>query len=64
MDAQKRTISQHYRLKDICRILGISKSKIYEDIGKRLFPAPIKLGRTSVWSEDQLSEFMAKMANQ
>lgn len=61
MSAQKRTLCQHYRMKDICQMLNLSKSKIYLDISKNLFPAPIKLGRTSVWSEDQLTEYLSKM---
>jgi len=61
MDARAKVISQHYRLRDVCQVFGISKSKIYNDIKSHLFPAPIKLGRTSVWSADQLSEYISRM---
>lgn len=62
MDTQKRTLCQHYRMRDICKRLNLSRSKIYLDISKGLFPPPIKLGRTSVWSEDQLTEYLSQMA--
>jgi len=58
----ERIICQHYRIRDICKMLNISRSKIYGDISKKVFPPPIKLGRTSVWSEDQIAEYISRMA--
>jgi len=46
---------QFFRLPAVCAMFGISKTKIYDDIRRRKFPPPIKLGRTSVWSVQALS---------
>jgi prophage regulatory protein len=37
---------------------GLSRSTIYEKIGERTFPAPVKIGRASRWSTLELQHWM------
>ncbi|WP_243363058.1 helix-turn-helix transcriptional regulator [Fundidesulfovibrio terrae] len=47
------------RAKEVCSLLGISKSTLYKFIGEGKFPAPKKLGtRTSVWLSSQVYAVM------
>ena len=51
------------RLPTILSVYPISKSKLYEDIKKGLFPAPIKKSkRISLWNVETLREFFASLA--
>ncbi len=42
------------RLSDVRGRYSLSKSTIYDLISKGDFPAPIHIGRSSLWSIDQL----------
>lgn len=46
------------RLPEVCRQVGISKSTIYELINEESFPQPIKLGRYSRWSQDEVQAWV------
>ncbi len=41
-------IPEIYRLPEVIAICGISRSTIYETIGRGEFPAPVKLGARAV----------------
>lgn len=42
------------KLPEVCRQVGLGKSAIYEMIATAAFPAPIKLGRYSRWSQIEI----------
>lgn len=42
------------KLPEVCRQAGFSKSTIYELIAAGAFPAPLKLGRYSRWSQHEV----------
>lgn len=46
------------KLPEVCRQAGLGKSAIYELIGAGAFPAPIKLGRFSRWSQQEVQEWV------
>jgi len=53
------------RAKEVCLLLGISKSTLYKFIGEGKFLAPTKLGtRTSVWRNSQVQAFIGGKAAQ
>lgn len=53
--------TSYLRLPQVQKIFPMSRSKIYGDIAKGKFPAPLKLGaRTSVWSAQALRDYAEK----
>jgi len=46
------------RLADVVARVGLQKSIIYRMISCHEFPQPIKLGRTSVWSSEEITAWM------
>jgi len=42
------------KLPEVCRQVGLGKSAVYEMIAAEAFPAPIKLGRYSRWSQSEI----------
>lgn len=47
MESKDRLI----RLPEVLGSVGLKKTVVYDMVKQREFPAPIKIGRTSVWSE-------------
>lgn len=45
------------RLPEVMAQTGLRKTKIYAMINEDRFPAPVKIGRTSVWPECQVREW-------
>jgi prophage regulatory protein len=39
-------------------VTGLSRSTIYECIGRGVFPAPVKIGRASRWSLAEINAWM------
>jgi prophage regulatory protein len=61
---QHKTLPEiaYYRLPAVLAIFQISKSKVYDDIKKGVFPAPVKLGpRTSAWSAQSIRAYAEKI---
>lgn len=52
------------RLPELTSILGIGKTKLYAMIGSGQFPAPIKMGKVSVWSSIEVEAWMKRLAIQ
>lgn len=52
----------YLKLKQITDKLNISKSKIYLNITKGLFPRPVKMGRSSFWLENEVDHLMRFLA--
>lgn len=46
-------------LGELRRRVPRSRSTIYAEIGKRIFPKPIKVGRSSYWREDEIDRLVA-----
>ena len=46
------------RLPEVSRQVGLGKSAIYELIAANAFPAPIKLGRYSRWSQNEVQSWV------
>ena len=46
-------------MKDVLRLTGLSRSKIYLLIKEREFPAPVKVGRSSRWVAAEVRQHMA-----
>ncbi|MEB2328067.1 MAG: AlpA family transcriptional regulator [Pseudomonas sp.] len=42
------------KMPEVCRQVGLGKSAIYELIAAAAFPAPVKLGRYSRWSQNEV----------
>jgi prophage regulatory protein len=46
------------RLTEVLKRTGLSRTTLYELIKQGNFPRQIKLGRTSLWSESEVSSFI------
>lgn len=46
------------KLPEVSRQIGLGKSAIYEMIASATFPAPIKLGRYSRWSQHEVQQWV------
>lgn len=49
---------RYLRLKLLQDKYSISRSKIYSDVKKGLFPPPFKLGYSSIWSVDEIETLL------
>lgn len=47
------------RLAEVLHKVGLCKTTVYMLIAARKFPAPIKIGRTSVWPEIEIDEWIS-----
>ena len=55
-------IKQMYRLPEVMKMTGLSRSSIYLRISTNEFPKPVKLGRRAVgWPEDTIIAWQAKV---
>ena len=53
-------IPEIYRLPEVITICGLSRSTIYEMIGRGEFPAPVKLGARAVgWRRSDIEAWLA-----
>lgn len=48
------------RLQAVLKRVGIGRSKLYEMIKDKTFPAPVKIGRASVWPASRVTAWMHK----
>ena len=52
------------RLKDVCALLGISRSTIYYRVSDGSFPGPVKIGKRSVrWRAEDLDAWRRGLSN-
>lgn len=51
-------------LPEITSTLGVGKTKLYAMIATKQFPAPIKMGKVSVWSSIEVEVWMKRLAIQ
>ena len=55
-------IKQMYRLPEVMKMTGLSRSSIYLRISTNEFPKPVKLGRRAVgWPEDTIIAWQSRM---
>ena len=55
-------IKSIYRLPDVMKVAGLSRSSIYLAVSKEEFPKPIKIGRRAVgWHQNVIEEWIQKL---
>ena len=52
------------RLRDVMRLIPLSRPTIYRRIKDGKFPAPKKDGRCSLWDEEQVTRYAASLSQQ
>jgi prophage regulatory protein len=52
------------RIPQILEVMPISKSKFWLMVQKGEFPKPIKIGRSSFWTIEQVQAFIRERTNQ
>lgn len=50
-----------YRVADILEITGFCRATLYKLISRGDFPAPLKIGRTSVWKAETINEWLKSL---
>lgn len=45
-------------LAEVLAQVGLKKSKVYEMVGAKTFPAPIKIGSAARWSQQEVSAWI------
>ncbi len=51
------------RLPDVIKRVGLGKTAIYDHIKNGDFPKPAKFGRASVWSEQEINDWIESRFN-
>ena len=51
------------RLRDVIEITTLRKTKIYDYIKKGIFPKQTKIGGSSVWSYNEVQDWIAQQLN-
>lgn len=54
----KNAVDVLVKLDVVIRLTGVKKSKIYKDIADGKHPKPIKRGRSSLWSLNEITQFV------
>lgn len=49
-------------LREVRRRLPRSRSTVYAEIAKGIFPRPLKVGRGSFWRDDEIDDLIAAYA--
>lgn len=52
------------RIPQILKVMPVSKSKFWLMVQKGEFPKPIKIGRSSFWTIEQVQSFIKERADQ
>ena len=52
------------RIPQILKVMPVSKSKFWLMVQKSEFPKPIKIGRSSFWTIEQVQSFIKERADQ
>lgn len=53
------SLQTFHRKPTVLASLGWARSTLYKKIGEQLFPPPVKLGKTSVWPDREVSTIQA-----
>lgn len=60
----EQTIDRLIDLEEVMRQVGMKKSKLYAEIKAGRFPAPVKLGSSSRWSERKVQAWVSLQTEQ
>lgn len=60
----EQTIDRLIDLEEVMRQVGMKKSKLYAEIKAGRFPAPVKLGASSRWSERKVQAWVSLQTEQ
>jgi len=63
-EEMERDYAQQFKLIDlkfICEITGFSKAYIYKLMSNKLFPKPLKIGRSSRWRLSEFQEWLDRL---
>jgi prophage regulatory protein len=61
MEAGNRPVRKLLRLAEVVERTGRSRTRIYDDIGKGLFPAPVPIGpRAARWVEGEVDAWIGQ----
>jgi prophage regulatory protein len=52
------------RIPEILKVIPVSKSKFWLMVQKGEFPKPIKIGRSSFWTVEQVQTFIVERSRQ
>ncbi|CCO24004.1 helix-turn-helix transcriptional regulator [Maridesulfovibrio hydrothermalis] len=48
---------------EVCQMFGISRTTVYRDIQAGVLPQPMKIGRRSRWSQNELEKIQEQIKN-
>jgi predicted DNA-binding transcriptional regulator AlpA len=51
-----------WKATQVCRVIGIGRTGLYERVSAGTFPAPLKTGRLVRWRSDEVAEWMNTQA--
>jgi len=51
-----------YNIKELQRVVGIGRNKIYELIRQGKFPKPIKIGTKSLWKKSDVEKWVKSLS--
>ena len=51
-----------YNIKELQRVVGIGRNKIYELIRQDKFPKPIKIGTKSLWKKSDVEKWVKSLS--
>ena len=57
------TPDQFINIDAVCKMFGISRATVYRDIEAGLLPKPMKIGRRSRWSQNELQGIQEEIKN-
>lgn len=57
-------MSRLMKMPEVERLVSLKKSKIYALIKSEAFPQPVKLGRSSSWVEEEVTQWIVAHASQ
>jgi predicted DNA-binding transcriptional regulator AlpA len=55
---------QGLRIEQVLAKVGVTRTTLYKNINLGLLPAPIKMGKASIWIESELDEALENLVKQ
>lgn len=60
MNTQHTEADRLIRIADVMHVVGLRKTAVYQLIKDGAFPAPVKVGAASLWSERAVQSWVAQ----
>ncbi|WP_033998020.1 helix-turn-helix transcriptional regulator [Pseudomonas paraeruginosa] len=60
----QKTLDRLIKIEEVMHQIGMGRTKLYDMIQLEEFPAPIKLGRYSRWSQLEVQQWIEKKKNE